>query len=153
VLDGIYTKIFKDMKIVRESANFERGRDPKKTLNIGVEAHINNIINDEEQVEEIIFDIDQELGGAMDVFLPPDKKKELARMWLSNNYESLPHYEFKIIYQSSDDEPALDDSGELIEAPINYEVADLEAEGWEVLHEEDNFGEVQVVLIRETKNN
>ena len=32
--------------------------------------------------------------------------------------------------------------------PIDYEVADLEAEGWEVLHTEKNFGVAQSILFR-----
>jgi len=144
--------IMKRYKIhkISESQNFERGIDPKKSLNIGVEAQINNAINDEDTLYDIINHMDEILGGAMEVYLPEDKKKEIARMWLSNNYESLPHYEFKILYQSTDDEPVLDDDGEIIESPIDYEVSDLESEGWEVFHEEDNFGEVQIVLTRET---
>ena len=37
MLKELYTKIFKDMKIVRESVNFERGIDPKRAMGIGEE--------------------------------------------------------------------------------------------------------------------
>jgi len=143
----------KHLSSVRESLEFEREKSPKEAMNIGISAKIENVVNDEEQVEEIISDMDQELGGEMDMFLPMDKKAELSRMWLSNNYESLPHYEFKIIYQSSNEDPFDENTGEVLENPINYEIADLEAEGWEVFHKEYNYSGIRVLLIRETKNN
>ena len=44
---------------------------------------------------------------------------------------------------AEDDEEDLEDRSD-----INYEIADLEAEGWEVFYEVDNFGQVEVLLFR-----
>lgn len=152
IVDGIEFKLLEEIQkrdSLKESVEFQRGKDPKRAMNIGVIAKINNAIEDDDTLDDIISEMDEELGAAMEVYLPVDKKKEIARMWLSNKYESLPNYMFKVIYQSDDDyEEPYDKFGDPIE-PINYEIADLEAEGWKVFHEEDNFGDIQVILYKE----
>jgi len=125
---------------VYESLEFERGQDPKTAMGIGIEARV----NDPDEVDDLIDEIDQEIGSAMEMYLPEDKRKEIARMWLYNRHE------FKVLTQSADDEEEIyDEYDKIIEPKINYEVADLEAEGWEVFHEENNFGQVEVILYRE----
>lgn len=134
-------------KFVFENIRFERGKDPKRTLEIGVNAKIEKIINDYELLNDLFVEIDQQINSAMEVYLPEKEKKEFARMWLSNLYDSLPHYEFKVLYrEDGDDEDA---SG----PKIDYEVKELEKEGWKVFWEEDNFGQVETILYREIKDN
>jgi hypothetical protein len=123
---------------VGESIDFERGKDPKEALKIGIESQLNN----PDRLDDILEEMSMYLGSAMEVYLPDDKRKEIARMWL------LGTHEFKILDQSADEEDATDEEGNLIEPKINYEVADLEAEGWEKFYEENNFGQVEVIMIR-----
>jgi hypothetical protein len=141
--------MIKDAYGLNESLSFERGKDPKSALNIGAISKINDIINNEDQLEDLINEMDSRLESAMGIYLPAEESKEIAKMWLSNLYEGLPHYEFKVLSQSSDDED--DNVVDSKSTKINYDVADLKAEGWEVFWEENNFGQIEIILTREIK--
>jgi len=131
-------------QFVFENIRFERGQDPKTAMGIGVIAKIEDMINDEEQLDDIMNEMDQQLGAAMNVFLPEEEKKEIARMWLRNHYELPPYTEFKVLYREDGDEDE-----EASGPKIDYEVKELESQGWKVFYEENNFGQVETILIRE----
>jgi hypothetical protein len=132
------------LKDVNESINFERGQKPYKSLRIGREAQAEKKVQDEDFVDDMIDGIDSKLETAMSMYLPYEKRKELVKRWI------LDSHEWKSLQQSEGDEEEIyDEFDKVIQPKINYEVADLEAEGWEVFHEENNFGQVEVILCRE----
>ena len=129
---------------VSESVNFERGKDPKEAMGVGIESRL----RDEEYVDDMIIEFDREHGSAAQVYLPGDLRIKLVRMIL------LQEYEFKIV-EEIDDEPAEDSEGyyEVDEylgpEQIDYDIADAESEGWELLHTEHNYDVAQAVMYRE----
>jgi hypothetical protein len=131
---------------VFENVSFQRGADPKRSLNIGAYAVIEKTISNPEEVNDLMAEIDQELQTAMEVYLPDRAKQEMARMWLSNQYDDLPHYEFSVLQRDQDeDDQFLPD--------FHYGVEREIEEGWELLHTEDNYGQMEAILFREIKGN
>jgi hypothetical protein len=133
----------KHLSSVRESLEFERGKSPKEAMNIGIIAKIENVVNDDDELEDLISEIDMQLGAAMGVYLPEEERKEMGRMWLRNHYKLPPYHEFRVLDRE-------DDGDEEASGPkIDYEVKELEKEGWRVFYDENNFGQVQTILVRE----
>ena len=132
---------------VYEYQDFERGKDPHEALRIGLRGRIDAAVSDPDDVDDYIDEIDSELNTVMQIYLPAEKREQMVRMWLENEFTGQEIWEFKHLDRADDaDEEDIDYDDR--NDPIDYEVADLEAEGWEVLHTEKNFGVAQSILFR-----
>lgn len=129
-------------RFVSEAIEFQKGIDPRESMRIGKAGEIDKIVNDPDEVEDLMVDISQALGSAMEIYLPEEKKKQMARMWLENA-EGLKNWEFKTLLQHIEDEPE-DEEFE----KINFEAKALQRKGWKILHIEDNYDVAEAVLYR-----
>jgi len=84
---------------------------------------------------DFLTDFDLMHNSATEAYLSRKKREELWKM------EKSGRYEWKVLHQDDDDGEDFED-----EPAINYEIADLEADGWEVFHAENNYGQVEVLL-------
>jgi hypothetical protein len=131
-------------QFVSENISFQKGQDPKETMRIGKAGKIDRIINDENEFFDLIVNIDQALGSAMEIYLPIGKKKRIARMWLEDA-EGLRNWSFRSLTQSEDDEEYYGDDY----IPIEEEVSKYQDKGWNLLHIEDNYGLKEAILYKE----
>ena len=137
--------------ILQESLKFERGQDPNKSLGIGIEGKIRDILSDDEEIHRWIFAIDNTLGASMETYLPDKESKRMVRMWLENKFYIKNIWEFKVLERSDDVDREDPDYDMNDPAPIDYDIKALEAEGWIELYTEKYFGLVQSILYRENE--
>jgi hypothetical protein len=137
-------------RLVSEAIDFQRGIDPKDKMGIGKVAKINQILENPDEVEDLIITIDQALFSAMEIYLPEDKKREIARMWLED-VEGINDWSFKSITQGEEDEEVYGENDDWI--PIEEEVDSLVRRGWKLLHLEDNFDLKEAILYKEENVN
>lgn len=135
-------------KYIRESLEFQRGKDPKIVMGVGLMARIEDIVNDPDKLGDLIIKRDEEIESAMDIFLPEEKKKEIARMWLMNEF-GIEKTEFKYLYYEEDEDS--DETGG--KGRVGYELQSYIDDGWELFWREDNYGQIVNILIRKENKN
>ncbi len=139
-----------------KTISFERGKDPKKIMNIGGvknRAKLAVRTADPIEIEKFISDFDQDFGAATELYLPEDKQEELY--W---TVKFLGKKNIKVKDFDPDDDSRLpekyrnifsgltrDDSMEYLFKRIIQPWID---KGWEIFWEEDNISIVQYILVK-----
>lgn len=123
---------------IDESVRFERGKEPKEAMGIGIESRLKN----EDFVDDAVMGFDMKHGSAAQMYLPENLQIKLVRMILLQNYE------FKVLDHILEDAEEEEDEY-LGPNQIDYDISDEESEGWELLYLEHNYDVAQAIMYRE----
>jgi len=135
-----------------KTINFERGLDPKRSMEIGgVKNRVNSILGtaDEEEVEDFIREFDEDFGAATEVYLLDEEKEKLY--W---TVKFLGKKKIKVKEVDPDDIPEsytnrfAYDEQDIKDYLYKKKIQPWIDKGWEIFWEEDNISIIQYILVK-----
>jgi hypothetical protein len=144
-------------KLVPESLNeaqeFERGRDPKEAMGIGLnkeyyDRKIQDLRGsvDSDVIEDFIMDMAEDMGGAFEMYLGPEDQEELYFL-----FKLLGKKNIKVKGYDLEDYERDNDYGDMdlaMERAHKRNIQPWLDKGFEIWHEEENGSYFEYILVK-----